>query len=1265
MTDTPGPCRVSPSRIARYYFHDCERFLRYSSTVSRDRAASGVPESEPDTGAVMEAIQEEGYSWEEEVVGRLLQGRVLVGPPGATASLRDTGFDVTGTLAVLREARPGQFVYQPTFRPPPQFYERVGMDPSVAVFSDSHPDLVEVTEVLGVRHFQIIDVKRSDTAKAVHHIQILLYALQLRDILLKHGIEGVADVRCGKVWLGQALAPTDLDLDGVRPHVLRFLREDVNRICGHAAARAEWHIQFRCEWCPYFGHCTAEARRTNNVSRLAGLNGYGKRFLSRQDVASLDDLAAWLATPDADATLARSASLAGRGHHLRGLVRSYAQGGPVRHGGSSMALPAAENVAVFLTAQEEPLEGTCYLAGAFVTVRLFAAQGRVAPMRTVRQAVTGSADPGRPEAWVAKARGDGARVAGRFINYLLVLFENVASYNQSVGFESQLSLQCYVHNAHEHAVISRLLLAALDDPESREGARQLLLFFSGPDLAYTEQQPGDPVAHPLVTLVSAQAMLVALPVDHSPTLPESLQALGSSFDYPRNPAVHFPLGHGLRPDGIHKVWNGAAEIAAVREEARSLLLAAHHLLDRIREHADLATFPPKFSLPRVGGIRTPLLARLAFFARYESVVACVETRAARAEPREVQRALGQIVEVEALGGDAFRILGSAIDLDVDDGMPNWILVADTPAGRVAQLRFPDYRYRASWEFGATSADRGIVAISEVGRDQAGIPTSLSVEWRQPLVPGAAAGGRYLLYGRFIDFFVDPTVAALERIDREGASGLVELLTSPRATPLELEARIDERITQSLPRLSLTPSQRTAFLALRRHSEVVVWGPPGTGKTHFIGATVAAMAAAHEAEGRPFRVLVTAFTHAAIEHVCRSIARSLQTAYPDSSVPVWKVDWTGETLPKAITDRASKALAGDVARTPLLVLGATMYRCAKAGLGPLFDLVVIDEASQVKLPDACIAMTLRASQGRLLLAGDHKQLPPIVHVNWPSPPAPEPSGPRPLVIQGSVLDALRVEGDPALGVQLLENFRMNAALTRFPGQFIYGERYQCANPEVAGQALCWTAGPDNSPFVAHCLDPQFPLVVVVVEGIEAGKENLHEAALVADLASALRDGMRAPNGSPYADDHAFFYGTARHGPGLFIVSPHHVQIAAIHGALGDRGLLAPFVNTVEKMQGQEAEAVIISYGVSDPEFAMREAAFIYGLNRLNVAITRARCKAILFLPRPLLDAPPAVLDVEEAVSGLGFMRELLDKAATEGERTRFVVDGVELEVARYG
>jgi hypothetical protein len=103
--------------------------------------------------------------------------------------------------------------------------------------------------------------------------------------------------------------------------------------------------------------------------------------------------------------------------------------------------------------------------------------------------------------------------------------------------------------------------------------------------------------------------------------------------------------------------------------------------------------------------------------------------------------------------------------------------------------------------------------------------------------------------------------------------------------------------------------------------------------------------------------------------------------------------------------------------------------------------------------------------------------------------------------------------------------------------------------------------------------------------------------------------------------------------------------------------------VDKMQGQEADAVIVSYGVADPEFALREAEFIYGLNRLNVAVTRARTKSVLCLPRPLLEATPHVLDVEQAAAGLAYMRRLVAVAEAEGEELSFEGEDAEATVLR--
>ena len=79
-------------------------------------------------------------------------------------------------------------------------------------------------------------------------------------------------------------------------------------------------------------------------------------------------------------------------------------------------------------------------------------------------------------------------------------------------------------------------------------------------------------------------------------------------------------------------------------------------------------------------------------------------------------------------------------------------------------------------------------------------------------------------------------------------------------------------------------------------------------------------------------------------------------------------------------------------------------------------------------------------------------------------------------------------------------------------------------------------------------------------------------------------------------------------------------------------------------------MIVSYGVSDPETALREGEFIYSLNRLNVAITRARAKCLVFLPRPLLEPSLDVLQNEASAQGLGLMQALVEYGRTSGQIT---------------
>jgi superfamily I DNA and/or RNA helicase len=77
--------------------------------------------------------------------------------------------------------------------------------------------------------------------------------------------------------------------------------------------------------------------------------------------------------------------------------------------------------------------------------------------------------------------------------------------------------------------------------------------------------------------------------------------------------------------------------------------------------------------------------------------------------------------------------------------------------------------------------------------------------------------------------------------------------------------------------------------------------------------------------------------------------------------------------------------------------------------------------------------------------------------------------------------------------------------------------------------------------------------------------------------------------------------------VLIVAPYNAQVSRLARALKDTGAL---VGTVDKFQGQEVPVVIYSMVTSRPEDAPRGMEFLYSLNRLNVATSRARCAAIV-------------------------------------------------------
>jgi hypothetical protein len=514
-----------------------------------------------------------------------------------------------------------------------------------------------------------------------------------------------------------------------------------------------------------------------------------------------------------------------------------------------------------------------------------------------------------------------------------------------------------------------------------------------------------------------------------------------------------------------------------------------------------------------------------------------------------------------------------------------------------------------------------------------------------------------------DYTSQQTLEKLTAIDSAADPPLLRLLRDPIGFA-EPGDETEGVVADALARADaegMTASQQAALRHLLSRRLTLVWGPPGTGKTTFLAKGLLALGRARAAAGLPMRVMVSALTHAAIENVLSAIVEECREQGIADDLLIAKIDrWHGrERRPDGIiTLRIGDITTDRLASRAIAVIGGTGYqldRIPASDEQPGFDLFVVDEASQIRFPEIALGLDKLGCGGRLVLVGDDRQLPPITKGEYP-PPADGLPG-----LEASAFAYLRerdAQGAAAYTRILTENWRMNATLSRFPAEAIYAPSpYAPANLEVASRELALRVpsgdGDGNQGLLAFLVEPRYPLAVAIMEDVRATVENLPEAELVAVLAKLLRDRLLHPRTlRPYPPtdegDRAFWR------EALGIVCPHHAQIHAVRRQLGqmhERDWV-PFVDTVDKMQGQQSEAVLISYGVSDVETALAEARFIYSLNRLNVAATRGRAKCVVCLPRPLLKASPAVLEDEEALAGLSHMLALVEFAKAHGEERTF-------------
>lgn len=437
---------------------------------------------------------------------------------------------------------------------------------------------------------------------------------------------------------------------------------------------------------------------------------------------------------------------------------------------------------------------------------------------------------------------------------------------------------------------------------------------------------------------------------------------------------------------------------------------------------------------------------------------------------------------------------------------------------------------------------------------------------------------------------------------------------------------------------LMTGQDAAWKGIAECRAALLLGPPGTGKTHCLSAMIVGYMLACRRSGKPCRIFVSAFTRNAIVNVLNGVV-SHQAYQPDADFPIFFLGENTALEPRVTQlPTSSKTIESSLFEMDkdVCVVGGTVWSMSKIleNEGRTeFDLVCIDESSQMLLSHGLLAMAGISSKGRVLVVGDNKQLAPIR--------AGQDEANDPMRLTGSLYDFLQTAQVPEF--RLDETFRLNAPLSYFPAAMFYDGQYRSAEA-VEGRRLRLRAGWDSGlePWQQTLLDPNIPIVVCLHDGLPAGTLNPFEATLARDIAILFHDAVGAPPSSDFWSKQ------------FAIISPHRAQNSCIRRDLKSTHIgVDAMVETVDRIQGKEREAILVSYTVADAEFALSEAEFLFNPQRLNVMITRAETKLVMLVSRRLLEVVPPDEEVFEHAQTL---REFLFDTQELGSFVRSSAEG---------
>lgn len=416
------------------------------------------------------------------------------------------------------------------------------------------------------------------------------------------------------------------------------------------------------------------------------------------------------------------------------------------------------------------------------------------------------------------------------------------------------------------------------------------------------------------------------------------------------------------------------------------------------------------------------------------------------------------------------------------------------------------------------------------------------------------------------------------------AGIIRAAATAEATGFAPSALLDF-ISRARPRIRGNPAGVIAshggdFLdevieAIRNLEDscLCIQGPPGAGKTYTASRAILALLR----DGK--KVGVTSNSHKAINNLISGVL--VAASETNTVLKLLRIDPEADREPDLYCRRDIAVLKGasDAAALigvqPVLV-GGTAWAFSHADMAGKLDYLFVDEAGQVSVANL---IGMSSATRNIVLMGDQMQLGQPIQGSHPGQ-----SGMS--LLQYYMQERATI--GPEQGVFLATTHRMHDHVCEFVSTAIYEGRL---TSEAKTNARSITPrGPSVLRGTGILFHP------VAHDGNTQASDE--EVAAIIALTEELI-------GSPYADGLSETTRPLSLSDILYI-TPYNQQRRKLQAALGATAK----VGTVDKFQGQEAAVVIVSMCASDVNESPRGMDFLFSKNRLNVAISRAKCLAIV-------------------------------------------------------